>query len=222
MGTAERRERERFEVREKILAAARKLFVERGYDAVTMRGIAEAIEYSPTALYFHFQDKEALIRELCQRDFAALARGFGAIAAVRDPVGRLREFGRAYVRFGLEHAEQYRFMFMTSLPPPADPREHGKGDPARDAYAVVRTTVEDAFRLRRLRRDSGDAELVSQTLWAGMHGLIALHIALAHDGWTEWRPLETRIEALLDALLNGVAARPVRSPRRKSARKRGR
>ena len=74
MGTAERRERERQELRVRILDAARELFAEQGYDAVTMREIADRIEYSPTAIYFHFKDKEALLRELCDTDFATLAR----------------------------------------------------------------------------------------------------------------------------------------------------
>jgi AcrR family transcriptional regulator len=221
MGTAERRERERVEVREKILAAAHKLFVERGYDAVTMRAIADAIEYSPTALYFHFKDKEALIRELCQQDFTPLAKQFAEFIAIDDPVERLREIGRAYARFGVEHPEQYRFMFMTSLPPPADPQEYGKGDPGRDGYAFLRTTVEEAIRSDRLRDGFGDAELTSQTVWAGMHGLVALHIALAQDGWTDWRPLDARIEALLDALMNGIAT-PEPATRRAGAHRRGR
>jgi AcrR family transcriptional regulator len=222
MGTAERRERERSEIHEKILAAAQKLFVERGYDAVTMRGIADAIEYSPTALYFHFKDKEALIRELCQQDFMALAEIFAKLAAIEDPFERLLEIGRAYARFGVEHPEQYRFMFMTSLPPPADPQEQGKADPGRDGYAFLRSAVEDAIRSGRIRHAFHDSELASQTVWAGMHGLVALHISLAHDGWTEWRPLETRIEALLDALLHGIAATPARTPRRSGAHGRGR
>ncbi len=74
MGTKERREREREELRTRILDAARELFAEEGYEAVTMRRIADRIEYSPTAIYFHFRDKEALMRELCDHDFRALAQ----------------------------------------------------------------------------------------------------------------------------------------------------
>ena len=66
MGISERRERDRQAVRSKILDAARDLFAAEGYDAVTMRRIAEAIEYSPTTIYLHFKDKDALIRELCR------------------------------------------------------------------------------------------------------------------------------------------------------------
>ncbi|HTD61922.1 MAG TPA: helix-turn-helix domain-containing protein, partial [Gemmatimonadaceae bacterium] len=65
----DRREREKIAIRTKILDAARELFAEHGYDAVTMRTIAEKIEYTPTAIYYHFKDKDALIRELCDMDW---------------------------------------------------------------------------------------------------------------------------------------------------------
>ena len=66
MGVAERRGREREEVRHKILDAARELFMAEGAGRVTMRRIAEAIEYSPTAIYNHFQDKDTLLHSLCE------------------------------------------------------------------------------------------------------------------------------------------------------------
>ena len=64
MGVKERRERERSETREKILDTARELFVEEGFDGVSMRKIAERVEYSPTAIYMHFADKEQLFMEI--------------------------------------------------------------------------------------------------------------------------------------------------------------
>ena len=61
MGSNERRERERLELRQLILDAARELFVEEGYDAVTMRRIAEKIEYTPTTIYLHFKDPDGTV-----------------------------------------------------------------------------------------------------------------------------------------------------------------
>jgi AcrR family transcriptional regulator len=65
MSARQRREREKVETRRKILDAARELFALDGYDAVTMRAIADRIEYTPTAIYFHFRDKGELIERLC-------------------------------------------------------------------------------------------------------------------------------------------------------------
>src|SRR5262245_58046000 len=96
VGVADRRERERVELREKILAAARELFVEEGYEAVTMRRLAERIEYSTTAIYIHFKDKESLFAELMARDFAAFASELARVTRTDDPVEKLRRLGMAY------------------------------------------------------------------------------------------------------------------------------
>src|SRR3954468_3490798 len=93
MGTKERREREKTEVREKILDAARNLFVSEGYESVSMRKIAEAIEYSPTAIYVHFKDKAELMQQLCEHDFRSLAHVFQDLNQIADPIERIRQHG---------------------------------------------------------------------------------------------------------------------------------
>src|SRR5580765_6562626 len=103
MGTKERREREREELRTKILDAARELFAKEGYEAVSMRRIAEAIEYSPTAIYVHFKDKAELMRELCHEDFSKLDAGNPDALETTDPVERIRALGRMYIHFGVTH-----------------------------------------------------------------------------------------------------------------------
>src|SRR5512145_1485703 len=110
MGSRERREREKAEVRQAILDAARELFVEKGYEAVTLREIAKRIEYSPTAIYLHFRDKKAVINAICDHDFLALAKKFGKIAEIADPLERLKAAGLAYADFALRHPNQYRLM----------------------------------------------------------------------------------------------------------------
>jgi AcrR family transcriptional regulator len=70
----ERRERERAETRRGFLDAARRMFVQRGYEGTTMRAIAAKVGYTPTAIYHHFRDKEALVTELSTLDFRAFAR----------------------------------------------------------------------------------------------------------------------------------------------------
>src|SRR5205823_10712947 len=135
-----------------------------------MRRIAERIEYSPTAIYFHFRDKEALLKELCQTDFLSLAHQFTAIAQIEDPIEQLRRIGRAYVDFGVHNPNHYRLMFMTPHPP-VEPDDEllRKGNPEEDAYAFLRQIIEKGMAAGRLC--GSDAELLSQTMWAGMHGV---------------------------------------------------
>jgi len=206
MGVKERRERERIETRDKILDAARDLFITQGYDGVSMRQVADRIEYSATAIYEYFDDKQALFHELCQQDFARLAAVFQNHSMAADPLQRLRLIGQTYIDFGLRYPNHYRLMFMTPHPTAeADECQcETKGNPEVDAYAFLKQTVQQAIDTGTFRDEYKDAELVSQTLWAAVHGVISLEIAEHGDQWVEWRPIEKRAQAMLDAVLRGM------------------
>ncbi len=214
MGTKERREREREELRGKILDAARQMFLEEGYDAVSMRRIAEKIEYSPTALYLHFPDKEALFRQICIEDFVGLGKRFAGLAKAADPMARIRKLGEAYVSFALDHPNHYRFLFMTPLPhlPLDEQQERIKGDPAQDSYALLRATCAEAIEGGGVRPDLTDPDLMAQVCWAGVHGIASLWIDRAEEHWIPMRPARKVVAALLDAMLDGLST----SPRRRS------
>src|SRR5262245_35788177 len=135
MGVKERRQRERTQVREKILDAALEFFAREGVEGVTMRALADAIEYSPPVIYAHFEDKDAIIRELCRRQIRSLAQAFSTFGAL-DPVERLRRIGYAYSEFGVENPSHFRFMFLTQHALP-DGEELGD-DPEQNAYAFLK------------------------------------------------------------------------------------
>jgi AcrR family transcriptional regulator len=204
LGPRERRDREREEIRTKILDAARELFVREGYEAVTMRRIAEKIEYSPTAIYFHFRDKETLLREICDTDFLTLAQQIATAAEIADPIERLRATGLAYFRFGMDYPNHYQLMFMTPHPPLGDEHEIQRGNPEQDAYAFLKAIVAQAIAEARFRKELSDVELVAQTVWAGVHGVVSLHIAKCNDDWVDWRPLEARAQTMIETLVNGL------------------
>ena len=224
MGITERRERERDQTRAKIMNAARELFAREGYDTVSMRKIAEAIEYSPTAIYVHFKDKEALFGELCRQDFGRLSDAFKELARIEDPVERIRGLGRNYVRFAIQYPNHYRLMFMTShVHSATDEIPCGKGNPDEDGYAFLRTAVAEAIAQHRFGREFENAELATQTLWAMAHGIASLQITKGNDPWVEWRPIDERAIVGLDAILRGMLVdttkpRPARKMRKAGAR----
>lgn len=203
MGPRERREREREETRSKILDAARELFVSEGIESVSMRRIAELIEYSPTAIYFHFRDKDALLQELCVSDFRVFAQQFGTIATIPDPIARLRAAGAAYVDFGLKNPSHYRLMFMIPKVHEAE-NEIEKGNPEEDAYAFLQGVVTQAMAEGRFRPELDDPELVAQVIWAGIHGVVSLEIAKCNDEWVDWRPLGDRAKLMIETLISGL------------------
>jgi AcrR family transcriptional regulator len=210
MGVNERRAREKSETRDKILDAARELFVTEGYEGVSMRRVAEKIEYSPTAIYVHFSDKQQLFHELCQQDYARLAEVFQSSAMSSDPIERLKQIGNTYTEFGVRYPNHYKFMFMTPHPP-QEPDEEDReimGNPEVDAYAFLKWAVQEAIDAGRFREELQDAELISQTLWASVHGVIALHIAKGCDPWVDWRPLAQRAQLMLDVTLRGLERNP--------------
>ena len=221
MGPKERREREREETRGLILDAARELFVAEGFDSVTMRRIAEKIEYSPTAIYLHFKDKETLLRELCAHDFLSLAQQLLEIQKIPDPVEKLRQIGLAYVQFGLNYPSHYRLMFMTPHPPidPNDDMGVDKGNPEEDAYALLKDIIAEGIAAGLYKEQYSDVELVGQTMWAGVHGVISLQIAKCNDGWIDWRPLEERSALMIDTLISGMLAGPATKTKTARARK---
>lgn len=196
-----RRERERTELQDKMVDAARTLLTGRGYAAVTMREIARRIEYSPTAIYLHFKDKDALIRELCRRDFQEMAGELAACAEIADPVERLTRLGERFVEFGLGQPHLYRMIFLDA-PPPAD-----DGD-ARDPDALVQAALRNAFAQAReggrLRGEFSDPDLATQTFRAALHGAIALELAPERPGRAEGRPARERIKLLIGVLLRGM------------------
>lgn len=209
MGTQERRQREKEQLRERILDTARELFVRDGYENVSMRKIADAIEYSPTAIYLHFADKQALMRELCGRDFDRLAGAFQHLAVIADPVQRIRQTGLAYIRFGTEHANHYRLMFMTRHAVKPEPqRLEALGNPDADAYAFLFHAVVAAMEAGRFREDLTDPQLVAQTLWATVHGVASLHITKGDDPWMDWATLEARASLACSAVLRGLLRDP--------------
>jgi AcrR family transcriptional regulator len=201
-----RREKERLVTREKIMDVARGLFAREGYEAVTLRRIASTISYTAPAIYRHFSDKEELIREICRVDFARFAGRFHNAFSIVDPVERLGAIGRAYVQFGVENPNHYRLMFMVEYVGSSNGNDGAtKGDPTQDAYAVLQHTVAAILKARRFRTRSADVELLCQTFWAGVHGVVSLEICKEqHTDWLEWAPLARRTDMLIDALLRGL------------------
>jgi len=112
MGITERKTRQKQALRERILDAARRIVVREGFAALSMRKIADAIEYSPATLYLHFASRDEIARALCTEGYAQLLATFEPLAQIADPAERLKAIAHAYVGFGVAHPQTYRLIFM--------------------------------------------------------------------------------------------------------------
>lgn len=205
MGVTERRAREREEMRDKILDAARNLFATEGYDAVTLRKVADCIEYCPATIYKYFSDKDEMVRALCEEDIAAMMATFRPSMAMLAPLERLASFGRAFIDMGLERPNHFRLMFMTPLLSSDDSmRVEKHANPDTDSYGLFCSVVQACIDEGQFREELSDAEFVAQTLWAGLHGVISLHIALGTDPNIAWRPVRERAHFIHDLMLRGM------------------
>src|SRR5215208_2413747 len=113
MGTKERHERDRQRVQESILAAARDLFIAEGYQHVSMRKIAERIEYSAAAIYGYFPRKDDIFFALAEEGFRILAGGVSAaVRDIPDPLERIRRGLWAFYEFAKRFPEYFALMFL--------------------------------------------------------------------------------------------------------------
>ena len=198
-------EAERQQLRTLIIDAARDLFVSKGVEAVTMREIAKRIGYSATSIYLHFADKESVLRAICETDFLALATSQKRIFDIADPVERMLMLGRGYAEFALSHPNHYRLMFMTTHTP-RHPNDLSleQNHPEQDAYFQLQLVVNDVFNSGLFKPELKDADLIAQTIWAGMHGVCALQITMAEDTWVNWRDITLRLQMMQSVLISGL------------------
>jgi AcrR family transcriptional regulator len=195
MGIAERKERQRAELREQILAAARKIVLDEGFDALTMRKIADEIEYSAATIYLYFENREAIGRALCAEAFEHLVSYLAAaLSQIADPLERLKGIGRCYARFGLENPKEYKLLFMTDaafmatlfgeLAADKDP-----DDPGERAFQFVVDTVQACMDAGVIR--VGDPVIIAELAWTMVHGIVSLTLT-CHTA------LESSVEELVD------------------------
>lgn len=176
MGITERKEKQKQELRKNILDASMKLFVEEGFEKVSIRRIAEIIEYSPTTIYLHFKDKDEILFHLCEIGFQKLTEYNQNLQDFRNPLVRLHKMGENYLRFGLAHPEYYDLMFIQPAPMAALEAmgctdEWHSGDKALDHLKLVISECMEAGLICK-----GNVDVASMAIWSTVHGLVALYI----------------------------------------------
>jgi AcrR family transcriptional regulator len=121
MGTKERQERERTKVRQAILDAARDLFVKQGFEHVSIRKIAERIEYSPAAIYSYFPSKDDIFFALAEEGFLLLCGDWLAqpelLPENADPLEKIRHIGWHFYEFSSKYPEHFALMFLDRTVP---------------------------------------------------------------------------------------------------------
>lgn len=175
MGIAERKEKQKLEIRKMILDASMKLFVEEGFENVSIRKIADLIEYSPTTVYLYFKDKNEILFDLHELGFQKMAEYNISLWDIKNPLLRLQKMGENYIRFGLSHPEYYDLMFIQRAPMEALEKMKDCDWKSGDiALGKLKDCLTDCMERNLIAK--GDVTAVAMGIWAMVHGLVSLAI----------------------------------------------
>ena len=174
MTISNRKERQKEELKGKILQAARELFMQKGFEDTSIRSIAEKIEYSPTTIYLYFKDKDAVFCELHREGFALLNQYFRPLTHVSDPYERLKAINKAYISFAMENGEFYDLMFIINAPMKSIKKDESDWEEGKRAFAFLVNTIQECL-------DKGyfkgmQPEVLAFTVWSMVHGIASLEI----------------------------------------------
>ena len=189
MGVAERKGRERAERERRIIAAARVIAAREGWSAVTIRRLADEIEYSQPVLYAHFENRDAIVAAVAIEGFRELAAALREGAHPRaDRRTTLRNVATAYLGFTDEHPALYEAMF--TMPTSLRFAEADTKSELRDAFAALAAVVGPS---------GSDNEVATETFWASLHGLAELE----RSGRIRPSARTQRVALIVDAFLRG-------------------
>ena len=199
MAIADRKAKEKEDLKALILKGAKKLFVEKGVEQTTIRSIAESIDYSVGTVYLYFKDKNAILHALHTQGFTQLSGDFKVLYNVHDPMERLKAMGKVYIQFAIDNPDMYDLMFSLKAPMEflnaihEEEWNEGKG-----TFDVLRTTVKQCM-------DTGHftghkVEPLAFMVWGLVHGMCALEISKRTCGVNLKKPENILKEAYTEFL----------------------
>lgn len=160
-------------MRQQIIEAARELFVREGIEKTSLRAIAKEIEYSPATIYLYFKDKDEILYAVHEEAFRMFLEEFKKVSVIENPMERLRELGRQYIRFAINNPEYYDLMFIVRAPMETDKAQE-KQYIGKESYDFLYHTVLDCIEKGYIREQN--AHKVAFMVWSYVHGSVSLYI----------------------------------------------
>lgn len=173
MSIRERKEREKNQRQELILNAANEIITVEGVGQLSIRKIANKIEYSPSVIYHYFRDKEDIINHLMQRSYQKIIKALASAQALAsEPREKIREMNRNYIDLALEMSEQYLAIMLNKSPSILEHTSILVPDAAkkRAALEILCQNIKELYPNQSV--DDSLIELTAQTIWTATFGLI--------------------------------------------------
>jgi AcrR family transcriptional regulator len=198
MGIAERKLRQKEEVRTSILNAAWQLVQQDGWQALSIRKIAEAIEYSVPVIYDHFENKEAIMLEFTRRGFRLLNEELTqAMNRYTDPAGQIESIAYAYWKFAFASKEYYQLMYGLGMPT----CETVKQIAELSTFSEIILTPIRAL-IQQSKNPATDPYLKLHSFWSMLHGLISINIMTKENSGDEMTEMVLR--DFISSFISGI------------------
>ncbi|MBK8515289.1 MAG: TetR/AcrR family transcriptional regulator [Saprospiraceae bacterium] len=172
MGLAERKERDKAELKDTILEAAKSILLKHGIKGLSIRKIANNVEYSPATIYLYFKDKDEIMHELMEMGFKLMNSYMSESISELDPVKRINGIGKAYIKFGLEKKDWYDLMFNSEKPMKHIEKCLEEWDEGMAMFALLAATCKQA--IDKLGLQGVNERILALHLWSCVHGLVNL------------------------------------------------
>lgn len=212
IGIAERKERDKAEMREKILDSAREIVKSSGVDGISIRKIANMIEYSPAIIYHYFKNKEEIIEILIEESYHKILSALSPFTSCDETVEEmLRESSRNFITLAVQMGDLYKSMMLNDSPTVLSHTSVLQQGAASERPAI-------ALLCKTLRKfpgfsvtDDMQVELTAQIIWSAAFGL-ALRLIIEHVD-------EAQKQRLIDHTANFVlhALKGLAEPNREEA-----
>jgi AcrR family transcriptional regulator len=199
--------------REQILTEARELFLRHGLNGFSMRTVAERVGVSATALYRHFDDKDALLASMLGEAFGTFGSYLGRSLAGRTPLERFRQCGIAYIDFALERPRDYELMFLTNCRDLGFKKIKSEVDErSQPSFEVVVDRARECIATGVFAE--GDARAAALYAWATLHGLASLWLLGQLKEAFDEPAFRQHAERTLDLIELGLSHKPTAARRK--------
>jgi AcrR family transcriptional regulator len=187
MSIAERKQREKEEMRGLILDAARKIFLEKGYFEASIRNIAEVIDYSPGTIYLYFKDKDEIFHALHEEGFRKMLEKMQPLEHVADPFERLKAIGLVYLEFARNNKDLYDLMFIMEAPVKHE-EAHEKWEMGRRTLDYLKNVLRECQKKGHFKNQ--DIDYLSFMIWSTVHGMAALYCRDRCKVYPDFEPMD--------------------------------
>ena len=201
-GRPPKSDRQKEVIRQRIIASARELFLDEGFEKVSMRKIAVKARCTPTTLYHYFRNKRHILHFLWEELFQQLSDScMEAVQGYSDPLSRIRRLMTQYIRYWLENRDHYRVIFMIEdLSSPPDEDVNATSIMGRmQGFQILVEAIEQGCKDGLFFYD--DMELIWQILSTHVHGIVSSLITVRE---IQWRPDHELIESSIETTLRGL------------------